>query len=94
MQYGWERLESRGDEVVRNKVENVIPKYRHLRENLAFSGYRCWEDAVEGRNAVGGYDEEAVAKIENLAAFSTAKFFYAGKITFKKGPKNRWLNGG
>ena len=87
MQCGWERLESRGDEVVRNKVENVIPEYRHLREDLAFSRDCCWQDAVEGRNAVGGDNEEAVAEIENLTDFSTAKFFDAGKITFKKGHK-------
>ncbi len=57
-----------GDEVVfHHAVEQVEPELRQLGEHLALVGDLVFQDVVEGRDAVGGHQQQPVAQIVQIA---------------------------
>ena len=68
------------DYVVRDEVaQEIEPKQRNLREDAAFARNATGEDAIEGRDAVGGDDEQAVLSdrinVADLAPFGRGPAF-------------------
>ena len=58
---------------------------RKLREHLALARDRVGQDAVEGREPVGGHEQQAVAaQVEDLAHLAGTQFRDAGQIEGRK----------
>ena len=81
---GWsalrEILEAGGEQMVLHEIEPCEPECGKPVQDGAFAGNRVGHDAVEGRDAIRGDEEEAVAEIENFAHFAAADFRDAGQV--------------
>ena len=53
-------------------VEAVEPEAAELCEDAAFVGNAAGEDPVEGADAVGAYQEQAIAEVVDVADFAAA----------------------
>jgi len=72
-----------GEDVVRHDVAKKIePEERELREDAALVGDGSGHDDIEGGEAIGSDEEEAVAEIVNVAHFAASGRRYARKIRF------------
>ena len=57
--------------VLDGACEEVEPEFRYLRQDDSFVGDRVGHDDVEGAEAVGGYDQELVAEVVDVAYFAS-----------------------
>src|SRR4030095_6138786 len=73
------------ENVVGNDVfQQLKPEKRDLCEDFSFVGYGSWHYDVEGREPVGGDDEEPVAEIIDVANLAARRGREARKICFAK----------
>ena len=71
----------RGDHVMRNDVRELLePEKRKLRQHAALIGNRRGENDVEGREPVGGDDQQAIAELVDVANLAAAAKLQSGKI--------------
>jgi hypothetical protein len=62
------------DEMVRDDVLQVVqPEQRHLRQHLALAGDGCREDHIEGRQPVGGNDQQLVPEIIDVTHLAAVR---------------------
>ncbi len=71
------------DQMMRHDVADLAkPKFRQLREDLAFVGNRRRQDHVEGGNAIAGDQQQFVAEIVDVAHFAAAEKSQSRKSGF------------
>ena len=76
-----QRIAGAGDEVVRlERFRLREPEIGNLRQHLAFARDAVGHDDVEGGDAVGGDEEQAVAQIKYLPHLAAFEFFDARQI--------------
>jgi hypothetical protein len=70
--------------VIRNKIEAMEPEGREFVQHLPLARDGVWQNAVESGNAVCGYQQEVLSKVEDFADFAAAEFLDARQIAGEK----------
>ena len=74
----------------------VEPEVGDLREDFALSGDAVGHNAVEGRNSVGGHEEETISQVEDFTHLARFHLGDSGKVEAKYGgepPANQGRSG-
>ena len=81
LKFCWKIFNIGGDHVVFNHITGAVePEFGNHIQHLALVGDAVGHDAIEGRNAVGGYEEVLVAKVVHFTNLAGLKFFDAWKF--------------
>ncbi len=68
----------------RQRGEALEPEVGQLREHLAFAWDAVGHDAIEGRDPVGGHQQQGLAQIKNLADLAALYLANAGQIKLEQ----------
>lgn len=70
----------------------VEPEVGDLREDFALSGDAVGHNAVEGRNPVGGHEEERISQVEDFTHLPRFHLGDSGKVEGKDGIRRHGEN--
>ena len=72
-----------------DRLRPLEPERRQLREHLALVGNARAEHVVEGRDAVGGDEQQRVAKVEDVADLAVTLRGESVQTRFEEGSSER-----
>jgi len=84
LQFGGKGRDFGLNHVIRDEIEPVEPEGGETVEHFPLAWNGVGKDAIEGRDSIGGNEQEMFAKVKDFADFAAAEFFDAGKIACQK----------